>query len=496
MTTGPKKIVAVIGAGIAGLVTAKTLAQDGFDVRVFEKDANLGGAWAPSRTYPGLRTNNTKQTYEFSDHPYPENASLFPRSEEVRSYLESYADRFEIRERIQFNQEVVAIDRSPRKPNTFSVRCRSEDDGKPGYEGAFDFVVVCNGVFHRPKVPTVPGTDGFRGRILHSSQVTESTYKPGDKVVVVGGGKSAFDCAAHAARQGVKPVLVYRRPQWMAPRFLPGGRIPGDWLVTSRLMGLFLPYYHTDSIARLMHSVGRPLVRLWWGLIALGWRKDLRMPAELIPVEKLPAGIEKIGVGSDLYDALHAGTAQVVRGSVNRFTNDGVELADGTALPADVVIFATGWHQSIAFLSEELQKEIADDGYIRLFRQILPPTTQDIGFVGYASSFACQLTAEIGAHWLSEHFLGSFALPPADEMNREIDRVHAWADDHLPNRGTEGFVGPHISHYVDDLMTDMGLPVRRVKSFFGEHFGIYRASRYAGLADERRGARQLRPAYW
>ena len=245
-----------------------------------------------------------------------------------------------------------------------------------------------------------------------------------------------------------------------------------------------------------MHSVGRPLVRLWWGLIALGWRKDLRMPAELIPVEKLPAGIEKIGVGSDLYDALHAGTAQVVRGSVNRFTNDGVELADGTALPADVVIFATGWHQSIAFLSEELQKEIADDGYIRLFRQILPPTTQDIGFVGYASSFACQLTAEIGAHWLSEHFLGSLALPPADEMNREIDRVHAWADDHLPNRGTEGFVGPHISHYVDDLMTDMGLPVRRVKSFFGEHFGIYRASRYAGLADERRGARQLRPAYW
>ena len=77
-------------------------------------------------------------------------------------------------------------------------------------------------------------------------------------------------------------------------------------------------------------------------------------------------------------------------------------------------------------------------------------------------------------------------------MNQEIDRVHAWADEHLPNRGTEGFVGPYISPYVDDLMTDMGLPVRRVKSFVGEYFGIFRASRYAGLAEERRDARERR----
>ena len=280
----------------------------------------------------------------------------------------------------------------------------------------------------------------------------------------------------------------------MAPRFLPGGRIPGDWLVTSRLMALFLRYYHTNSIGLLMHSLGRPLVRLWWGLIALGWRKDHQMPAELIPEETLPAGIEKAGVGSELYDAVNKGAAQPVRGSVSGFTTDGVELADGTVLPSDVVIFATGWRQRVAFLSQELQDEIVGDGYNRLYRQILPPTVQRLGFVGYASSFACQLTAEIGAHWLSEHFLGGLRLPSVDEMNQEIDRVHAWADEHLPNRGTEGFVGPYLSPYVDDLMTDMGLPVRRVKSFVGEYFGIFRASRprYAGLAEERRDAREPR----
>ena len=163
MTPDTKKTVAVIGAGIAGLVTAKTLTQDGFDVRVFEKDTDLGGTWAPSRTYPGLRTNNTKQTYEFSDHPYPDSTELFPRAEEVRSYLESYADRFEIRERIQFNEEVVDIDRSPLENGKFLIRSRSGNDKNKGYEGEFDFVVICNGVFHRPKFPTVAGTDQFLG---------------------------------------------------------------------------------------------------------------------------------------------------------------------------------------------------------------------------------------------------------------------------------------------------------------------------------------------
>lgn len=67
MRADAQKTVAVIGAGIAGLVTAKTLVQDGFEVCVLEKDADVGGTWAPSRTYPGLRTNNTLQTYELSD---------------------------------------------------------------------------------------------------------------------------------------------------------------------------------------------------------------------------------------------------------------------------------------------------------------------------------------------------------------------------------------------------------------------------------------------
>ena len=483
------KSVCVIGSGVAGLVTAKTLMQDGFDVQIMERDSHLGGTWAPSRTYPGLRTNNSRQTYEFSDFSYPDNTDVFPTAEQVRAYLEAYADHFDVRSRILFKKEVIGISQSTDDAGKLIVKCRSNKGMEEELIHEYDFVAVCNGVFHLPKVPEIEGRKNFHGRILHSSEVTEATYKTDQKVVVIGGGKSAFDCASYAAKNSLAPTLVYRRPQWMAPRFLPGGKIPGDWLVTSRLMAFFLRYHHSGVASRVMHIVGIPIVRLWWLLIAFGWRKDLQMPAAFQPKERLPSGIEKIGVGGDFYAAVNDGTAQAVCGSVSRLTSNGVELDNGQTVLADLIIFATGWEQSISFLSEELRQEIAGQGYLRLFRHILPPKIQNIGFVGYASSFSCQLTAEIGAHWLSEHFLGALNLPTEDNMNLEIDRAHEWANEYLPIRGTEGFVGPYISNYVDDLMNDLRLKTRRLDSFISEYMTAFRASRFSGLAEERRKAR-------
>jgi len=486
ITIDTKATVCVIGAGIAGLVTAKTLAQDGFDVLIIERDSDLGGTWAPSRTYPGLRTNNSKHTYEFSDFPYPDSTDTFPYAEDVRSYLESYADSFDIRSSIRFNQEVCDVSRASGDRDRWVVTFRSTDGANKETTRNFDFVAVCNGVFHKPNIPAIEGMKAFGGRILHSSNVRESTYRPGEKLIIVGGGKSAFDCAAWAARNGKSPTLVYRRPQWMAPRFLPGGRIPGDWLLISRLMALFLSYYHSSRINRFMHSAGKPLVRLWWGLISFAWRKDLNMPPTLKPHERLPAGLEKVGAGDDFYAVVNDGSANAICGSIRRFTPDGVELEQGEKLSADIVIFATGWQQNLSFLSEELRNQIAAAGYPRLFRHILPPSATNIGFIGYASSFACQLTAEVGAHWLSEQFLGNLKLPSVGEMNEEIDLAHSWANLNLPNRGTEGFVGPYVSNYVDDLIVDMGLNTRRTGSIVREYLTVFRASRFAGLADERR----------
>src|SRR5215204_7410211 len=107
--TGPR--VCVIGAGIAGLVTAKVLRQDGFDVSVFEKLPSIGGVWASARTYPGLRTNSTRDTYAFSDFPYPDTADEYPTAAQVRQYLDDYVEHFGLRPLLRLGTEVRTVSR-------------------------------------------------------------------------------------------------------------------------------------------------------------------------------------------------------------------------------------------------------------------------------------------------------------------------------------------------------------------------------------------------
>lgn len=49
--------VCVVGAGAAGLITAKTLIDDGFFVTVLTRDWSPGGIWSEERVYPGLSLN-------------------------------------------------------------------------------------------------------------------------------------------------------------------------------------------------------------------------------------------------------------------------------------------------------------------------------------------------------------------------------------------------------------------------------------------------------
>ena len=105
--------------------------------------------------------------------------------------------------------------------------------------------------------------------------------------------------------------------------------------------------------------------------------------------------------------------------------------------------------------------------------------------MGYASSTACQLTSEISAHWLSQHFRGELALPPIGEMH-ELLRVEAWRQQALPARCEGYFVGPYLAQHVGDLMADMGLRTRRTSNFVTEYLRPFSPARYRALADERR----------
>ena len=70
--------VAIIGAGVAGLATAKVLIQAGHEVVVFDKTPDVGGVWSRTRRYPGLTTQSPKAQYSLSDFPMPRDYPEWP----------------------------------------------------------------------------------------------------------------------------------------------------------------------------------------------------------------------------------------------------------------------------------------------------------------------------------------------------------------------------------------------------------------------------------
>ena len=63
--------IAIIGAGFAGLTTARHLRDFGHQVTVFQKVHDVGGVWSTTRLYPGVSTQNGKDTYPLSEYPLP-----------------------------------------------------------------------------------------------------------------------------------------------------------------------------------------------------------------------------------------------------------------------------------------------------------------------------------------------------------------------------------------------------------------------------------------
>jgi dimethylaniline monooxygenase (N-oxide forming) len=485
--------VCVIGAGIAGLVTAKVLRDDGFEVLVAETLPTIGGVWAP-RTYPGLRTNSTRETYAFSDFPYPAAADEFPTAEQVREYLEAYVEHFGLRPLLRLNTEVRTVSRTSGgagdPTSTFTVTVRRADGTGREAGVQCDFVAVCNGVFSQPHVPAIDGRERFAGPVLHSSELTDPVPLAGKRITVVGAGKSALDCARWAARHGRACTLVCRAPHWMMPRYF-FGRIRWDKLIFTRFFEAFTRYHSLGPFESFLHGPAKAVVRLWWRAQTRLLRRSLGMPRHLVPDYSLPTGFENIGVGVEFYDALRRGQVVAKRARMSKFAGPTTIVLDtGERVESDVVIFATGWRQSTDFLSPELRDEVWRGGKFHLYRHILPAREPRVGFVGYASSIACQLTSEIAAHWLSQCFRGELTLPSALEMEREIARVHAWADEVFPARSEGYFVGPFVAHYIDELMRDMRLARRRTPDLLSEYFGPFRPSRYRDVGRERRQARQ------
>ncbi|QSJ17882.1 FAD-dependent oxidoreductase [Nostoc sp. UHCC 0702] len=459
--------ICIIGAGISGLVAAKTFIEEGYTVTIFEKQKKVGGVWEKSRTYSGLTTQNPRDTYAFSDYPMPASYLEWPTAEQMRDYLESYAQNFGILEKIRFQTEVVHLERKTNIQAKWLVTINFQDDSngeikQQKYE--FDFVLICNGLFHIPKIPLLPGKEEFiasGGQVLHSTEFNDSCQINGKRVIVVGFGKSATDIAAYAAGQAKECTLVFRETLWKVPRFF-FGLVNVKYLLLTRFAEAWLPYRQLRGLEWVLHTIGKPFVWAFWQIQEILLRLQFGLDAcGMLPDKPMYKSVNCFTAlaPEGFYEYLYTGKLQSRKTTVTRFCTDGVELANGERLQADIVIFGTGFRQDVPFLAEKYRRILIDDqGYFHLYRNLIHPDIPEIGFVGYNTSLFSQLTSEIGAWWLAEYVKGNLALPSRAEMIEDMETEFHWKQTQWlvgTNSGT--CVSPFNYHHLEQLIQDMGV---------------------------------------
>ena len=475
----------VVGAGPAGIVTAKTLLEDGFDVTVYEKYDEIGGTWSSHRRYVDLHHQLDKGIMEFADMP---NDGAYESAESVQAYLEAYAEEYDLLERIQFQTEVYGLDRVS---GGWTLDVRRTDGGRRE-RNRFDHVAVCCGFHHLPKLPDVPGIEAFAGDDHHSSEVHDDDALEGERVVVVGGGKSAHDLSVRAGKIGRDATMVYREANWMIPKKLLGGRVPHRFILYSRFGESILPEYYNDDCVRLIDRAPGPIKDGIWKIVTRDIVRSAglhRMETPMVPETELRHNITSAGVMPDEFsDLVVAGSIEPVKGTVERVEADGVRLGDGAFVDADVIVFATGFHKRVPFFDADADLK-TDDGQFFLYRSIVPPDVEDIGFVGLRQTFNNFISMEVTAHWLSAYFKDELIeSPTTEEMYETIDRRLEWLESEMPDTGGFDF-GPYNLHTVDELLIDLGVATRRSRNPVAEYLlpGA-RGRRYAGLKREREEA--------
>ena len=449
--------IGIIGAGVAGLTTAKVLKQAGHEVVIYDRMPDVGGVWSRTRRYPGLTTQSPKAQYSLSDFPMPRDFPEWPAGAQVQQYLASYASHFGLDQDLRLSAEVTAAEPVP---GGWMVTAAGATD-------QFARLVVANGVFCEPAVPRYPGEDEFTaagGQVLAGTDLHDAEQARGKHVLVVGYGKSACDVTVPVSEVAASTDVIARHLLWKVPRKI-NGRVNFKMLLLTRMGEALFKYLRPRGVEKFLHgpangirakminSIGSASVRQF-GLKDLG----LVPPGQMEDIVRGAIGLATEG----FFEGVTAGRIVVhANRTIVRLHAGQAELDDGTRLPADLIVCATGFTQGIPFLPDDVTRQVLDDrGNFLLYRQILPVDVPDLYFNGYNSSFFSPLNAEMAALWIAAAIAGAVPLPEPAAMREQVTEQLAFMDVATDTHHCHGGkIIPFSLHNVDEVLGDLGVNI-------------------------------------
>ncbi|KAK9987603.1 hypothetical protein SO802_027842 [Lithocarpus litseifolius] len=505
--------VAIIGAGISGLLACKYTLSKGFHPIVFEAKSSIGGVW--TKTVETTKLQTPKPAYQFSDFPWPSTVEEdFPNQHQVLDYIQTYANHFDLLRHIKFNTKVLSIEYEGPSEEEMQSWSMWGGIGDPfGSKGKWkvivedaqsfstevhlvDFAILCIGRFSDvPNIPEFPPNQGpevFHGKVKHSMDYaamddkSAADFVKGKQITVVGFQKYALDIAMECSlANGTEHscTVLYKKEHWNLPDYLPWG-VPLTYLYLNRFSELLVHKPGEGFLLSLLSTLLSPVRWAFSKFVESHIKNKLRLAKfGMVPKHSFHTEINSClipTVPEKFYDKVEEGSINLKKSKSFSFCKEGV-LVNGEAQPlkTDLVILATGFQGDKKlkdiFVSPTFKDYIAGslDATVPLYRECIHPRIPQLAIIGFSESVSNLYTSEMRCRWLAELLDSTFKLPSIKEMEKDVAKWDEYMKRYSGQYYRRSCIGALHIWYNDQLCKDMGWNPKRKKRFIAELFEPY-----------------------
>jgi cation diffusion facilitator CzcD-associated flavoprotein CzcO len=327
--------IAIIGAGVSGILVAIKLRERGFTAfSVYEKASTLGGTWRDNR-YPGIACDVPAHLYVYSFAPSAKWTHRYAGGADIHRYYASMADQYGIADKIRYNIEIALAEW---RDGAWKLTTTS------GEAIRADIVISAVGRLHHPSQPHIAGLENFAGQIFHSARWPEALSLAGKHVGLIGTGSSATQMTAPLARQVEQLILFQRTPQWVLSMPNPPVKRSRRWLFQLFPESLKTYYRRLEQeLAQLTSSLmggdTAPLEHACRQSLAL--IRDPELRAKMTP--NYTPGCKRLIMSPDFHEAVQRANVAVETAPIDHIEARGVVTEDGRLHELDVLVLATGF---------------------------------------------------------------------------------------------------------------------------------------------------------
>ncbi|KAK7210373.1 hypothetical protein V2G26_017551 [Clonostachys chloroleuca] len=424
-TTAPhQQTVAVVGLGAMGIVAAKNLLEEGFDVTGFERQNYIGGVWhftEDKDTLSALEDTEINVTTDrgcFTDFPFPEGTPSFTSAKVMQDYLEDYVDHYGLRARFRLNARIKQAARE-KDSNKWRI------DFETGPSKYFDKLVISTGPHAKPLMPELGGSELFQGEIVHAQAFKRAEDFRGKRVLLVGLGNTVGDIAESLSGTASEIYLSHERGALILPRFVDGK--PNSRLLSLRKLNAqaFVEWLFPTWMDKMVTNGAADIMKKSFGELDPSWN------LEPIPSPKVTVPV----VSDTLIDNLRSGAVKSVSG-FGAFTGPTeVELKDGEKIQVDTIICCTGYQNDLSILETEydpctvkIPSWLEAPGsrgrplpqlYQNIFSLKTPDTLAFMGCVWYPTG--AFLLADLASMCIAQVWAGKSKLPSPAKRQKWVD---------------------------------------------------------------------------